>query len=90
MDITGKAMIFAKEVEGGNGVFTAYTIGFSSKDQDGNYINAYKQCRFRKGEEVPNKTQITVTKGFPYVVKGEKYNDIGIMVLEYESEEPPF
>lgn len=53
-NITGKGRVFAKEHEG----WTSYTIGISSKTQDGKWVNTYQPIRFRKGESVPNGTDI--------------------------------
>ena len=52
--IEGKGRVWAKEHEG----WTSYTIGISNKNQDGTWINAYQQVRFRKNVKVPNGTDI--------------------------------
>lgn len=80
MKIEGKGRIFAKEREG----WTWYTIGISSKTQDGTWINAYQPVRFRKGEKVPNGTDIEFV-GFPTVMKGKEYNSVLWQITEYRS-----
>lgn len=71
--IEGKAKVWAKDHDWG----TTYTIGVSSKDQNGNWVNAYQPVRFRKdtpkiesGTEIQYKGFATVSKGkeYPYVI----------------------
>lgn len=85
MNVTGKAKVFAKEIEGSSGSFTAYSIGIGSKEQDGTWINAYLPARFRKGVEVPNNTTIDIKEAFLTVQKGNDYNRPMLMVMEFEA-----
>ena len=62
--IEGKGRVWAKDHDG----WTSYTIGISNKTQDGTWINAYQQVRFRKNEKVPNGTDIEFV-AFPTVKK---------------------
>ena len=52
--------IFRNDTE--KGVF--YSVGLSKKDVNGNYVNGYKNVRFKKGVEVANKTKIYIKKAF--------------------------
>lgn len=52
--------IFRNDTE--KGVF--YSVGLSKKDINGNYVNGYKNVRFKKGVEVANKTKIYIKKAF--------------------------
>lgn len=83
--IEGKGRVFAKEHDG----WTSYTLGISSKDKDGNWVNAYQPIRFKTGEGVPNNTQIEY-KAFPVVkartVDGQNRNYIVWQILEYHVE----
>ena len=83
--IEGKGRVFAKEHEG----WTSYTLGISSKDKDGKWVNAYQPIRFKTGEGVPNNTQIEY-KAFPVVkaraVDGQNRNYIVWQILEYHVE----
>ena len=83
--IEGKGRVFAKEHEG----WTSYTIGISSKDKEGKWVNAYQPIRFKTGESVPNNTQIEY-KAFPVVkartVDGQNRNYIVWQILEYHVE----
>lgn len=47
-------MIFKSEFNGRS----YYKYSQSKKDVDGNYISAYKDCRFKKDVDIPNKTLI--------------------------------
>ena len=63
------------------GTFTTYSLGVSSKDKDGNWINGYVDCQFKKGVDIPNKSKINITNSF-YTVseyQGKKYNKIFVM-----------
>ena len=52
-------MIFRKDNEFG----TFYKVGLSKKDMNGNYINGYKDVRFKKGVNLENKTIIYISIG---------------------------
>ena len=56
--------IFANEKEGANGKYTLYSIGIASKGSDGNWINGYVPCRFKKGVTVANKAKIKINSAF--------------------------
>ena len=49
-------MIFAKEYNGN----IYYNMGLSKKDQNGNYINGYINCKFKKGIQVDDKKKIYI------------------------------
>lgn len=53
-------MIFRKENEHG----TFYTIGLSKKTTDGKYVNGYKEIRFRKDKDVPDKSIIKIKQAW--------------------------
>jgi len=91
MNIEGKGRVFAKEHDG----WTSYTIGVSSKDKEGNWQNAYQPVRFKKGQGVPNGTDIEF-KAFPTVMKGKEYNSVLWQITEFHvvgeiaAQEPEF
>lgn len=62
MNITNEraVTIFRNDTE--KGVF--YSVGLSKKDINGNYINGYKNVRFKKGVDVDNQTKIYIKKAF--------------------------
>ncbi len=49
-------MVFAREYEGNR----FYSIGISKKDIDGEWENAYMNCRFKKDIKLHNKTKILI------------------------------
>lgn len=70
-----KVKVFRKDKEWSGGTFATYSIGVSSKDKDGNYINGYLDVQFRKGVELGNKAEIKIKNAFPVVREsnGKKY-----------------
>ena len=84
MDVTGKIKVFAKQIETKNGIFTAYSGSIGSKNQDGEWDNAYIPIRFRKGVTVEDGTTIDVKNGFLTVQTREDYNRPMLMVMDFE------
>ena len=81
MEIEGKGRVFAKEHDG----WTSYSIGVSSKDKEGKYVNGYQPIRLRKGESIPNGSFIYF-KAFPTVVKGKEHNMVIWQITEFTVE----
>lgn len=79
----GKAVtVYRKDRPTQNGtVFTTYTLGISSKDKDGNWVNGFMDCQFKKGVELNNKAKIEINNSFFTVSEynGKKYNKLFIM-----------
>lgn len=80
--------VYVNERQTQNGTFKTYLIGVPSKDKDGNWVNGYLPCNFRKGTEIANKSKITISNSFPTVRKytdktGTEKTEIGIFVLDY-------
>lgn len=81
--------VYVNEIQTQNGSFKTYSIGVSSKDKDGNWVNGFLPCNFRKGTDIANKSKITISNSFPTVRKytdktGTERTEIGIFVLDYE------
>lgn len=81
--------VYVNERQTQNGTFKTYSIGVSSKDKDGNWLNGFLPCNFRKGTEIANKSKITISNSFPTVRKytdktGTERTEIGIFVLDFE------
>lgn len=77
--IEGKAKVWAKDHDWG----TTYTIGVSSKDQNGNWVNAYQPVRFRKDTpKIESGTEINY-KAFATVAKGKEYPYVLWQITEY-------
>lgn len=73
--------VYANERQTQNGTFKTYSIGVSSKDKDGNWINGFLDCQFKKGVEVAHKSKIEISNSF-YTVNeynGKKYLKLVIM-----------
>lgn len=79
-----KVRIFRKDREGKNGTFATYSMGVSSKNQDGTYIKGYIDCSFKKGVDIPNATDITITNAFPVVREYNGKTYVSWMITEYE------
>ena len=75
-----KHIIFVKDFEGKE----VYSIGLSKKDIAGNYINGYMTCRFRKGEHIPNKSNIIIKEGWLDFSVSNKKTYPYIFINEYE------
>lgn len=88
----GKAVtVFANEKEGQNGgKYTTYCIGVSSKDKDGNWVNGFIDCNFKKGCAPENKSKINISNAF-YTVReynGKKYTSLFVLDYTVEGEAP--
>lgn len=63
---------------------TFYKVGLSKKGVDGNYINGYKDIRFKKGVELADKTRIYIKKAWlDFYIKDKKTIDY-IFCSEFE------
>lgn len=82
--------VFANEKETQNGgKFTAYSIGIASKDRDGNWVNGYIDCQFKKGVVIESKSKINITNSFYTVNEYNGKNYIKLFILEFETVESP-
>ena len=80
--------VFANEKEGPNGKFTLYSIGVSSKNKDGSWVNGYRPCRFKKGVSVANKTKIKINSAFFCSSKGGDKVYVSLMITNFDVLEP--
>ena len=76
--------VFATEHDGKNGKFTTYSVGISSKDMSGNWINGYVNCRFKKGVSVANKTKINIKSSFFVASKSGDKTYTHLMITDFE------
>lgn len=53
-------MVFLNDYQGKE----LYSIGLSKKDMNGNYINGYMTCRFKKDIHLKNKTTIKIKQAW--------------------------
>lgn len=75
--------IFAKENEGPNGKFTLYSLGVNSKNQNGEWVNGYINCKFKKGVSVPNKTKIKIDRAFFVATKSGNKSFTHLMITDF-------
>ena len=80
--------IYANEKEGPNGTFMAYSLGINSKNQNGDWVNGYIQCRFKKGVSVANKTKIKINKSFFVATKGGDKSYTHLMITDFDILDP--
>lgn len=85
MNLTSKypIMIFRNEHEGK--VF--YKMGVSKKDKEGNYINGYIDCKFKKDVDVPNKTKIIVERAWLDFYNTDKKTIPVVFISDFVTEE---
>ncbi len=77
-------MVFANEKQTAKGdKFTLYSIGVSSKDQSGKYVNGYLSCRFKKGVTVANKTKIKINNAFFVATKSGDKTYTSLMITDF-------
>lgn len=83
MNIDNKypVMIFKREYQGKE----FYSVGLSKKDRNGNYINGYMTCSFKKGVSVPDKTKIYIKKAWVDFYLKEKETKPFIFISEFET-----
>ena len=81
MNIVSKTQhkIFVNDYEGKE----LYSIGLSKKDIAGNYINGYMSCKFKKGEHIPNKTNIIIKDAWLDFYLKDKKTHPYIFINEY-------
>ena len=83
----GPVTVYANEKTTQNGgKFTTYCISVASKDQNGNWVNGFIDCQFKKAdvEKITNKCKINISNSF-YTVNeynGKKY--LKLFVLDFE------
>ena len=67
---------------------TYYKLGISKKDQNGNYINGYLDCRFRKDVEVDTSKKIYIQDAWLdfYVKDKVTHNFLFVNKFEYVSD----
>ena len=76
--------VFANEKEGANGKFTTYSIGVNSKNQSGEWVNGYINCRFKKGVSVANKSVIKINSAFFVATKSNGKSYTHLMITDFD------
>ena len=62
-----------------------YSIGLSKKDADGNYVNGYMTCKFKKDVELENQTKIYIKNAFLTFYVKDKITVPYIFISEFET-----
>lgn len=78
MNISGKAKIWRKEMNGNN----YYSTTISNKDMNGNWVNTYIPVQLPKDRELNNGTDIEIVKGFLSIYGQDK--KIKAVIQEYQ------
>lgn len=76
--------IYANERESANGKFMTYSMGVNKKDQNGNWVNGYLPCTFKKGVSVPNKSKIKINSSFFYPQKSGDRSFVKLMITDFD------
>lgn len=85
MNITNEyAVTIFKNV---NDYGTFYKVGLSKKDVNGNYINGYKDIKFKKGVELEDKTKIYIKRAWLDFYQKDKKTIDYIFCSEFETVE---
>lgn len=61
--------------------YTQYSLGIASKNANGEWVNGFIDCQFKKGTDIPNKAKIEITNSFYTVSEynGKKYNKLFVL-----------
>lgn len=76
--------IYAKEIDGSNGKFTTYSLGVNSKNTNGEWVNGYLNCKFKKGVSLANKSKIKINSAFFVATKGGERTYTHLMITDFE------
>lgn len=80
--------VYANEKTSENGKFTTYCLGVNSKNQDGNWVNGYLNCKFKKGVTVANKSKIKIKSSFFVATRSNNKSYVHLMITDFELLEP--
>lgn len=76
--------VYRQDKTSSNGVaYTQYSLGVSSKDKDGNWVNGFLDCQFKKDVNVPNKAKIEITNSFYTVSEYNGKKFLKLFVLDF-------
>ncbi len=79
----GKAVtVYRQDKTSQNGVaYTQYSLGISSKNANGEWVNGFLDCQFKKGTDIPNKSKIEIANSFYTVSEynGKKYTKLFVL-----------
>lgn len=77
-------MIFRQDKTSQSGTpYTQYSMGVSSKDTNGEWVNGFVECGFKKGVEVPNKSKISINNAFYTVNEYNSKKYYKVMITDF-------
>lgn len=78
--------IYKKERTYSGGTFYTYSMSVASKDKDGNWLNGYLDCQFKKADEdkITNKCKIKINNAFPTVTNYQNKNYVKWFINDFE------
>ena len=60
-----------------------YSIKISKKDEQGNWVNGFINCRFKKGVDIKNKTSIEIKDALLDFYNKDKTTNLYLFINEY-------
>jgi hypothetical protein len=76
--------IYAKEKESSYGKYMTYSLGISSKNQSGDWVNGFINCKFKKGVTVANKSKIKINSAFFVATKSGERSYTHLMITDFD------
>ena len=88
-DDRGPVTVFRQDKTSSAGnPYQQYSLGVSSKDKDGNWINGFINCQFKKDVEVANKAKIKINNAFYNVTESNGTKYYKVFIMDFEVVEP--
>lgn len=84
--VNNKEIMVFKSEDKGN---VYYSLGVSKKDIQGNYVNGYVSCRFKKGIELENRTRIKIKSAWLDFYLKDKKTITYVFVNDFEKVAEP-
>lgn len=68
------------------GTFRTYSMGVASKDKDGNWVNGFLDCLFKKDDasKITNKCKIKINNAFPTVSEYQDRKYVKWFINDFE------
>lgn len=70
--------------------FPTYSIGVSSKNKDGEWVMGFIECKFKKGVELQNKTEIKINNAFYVVEEYKEKKYVKLMITDFNTTDDSF
>lgn len=76
-----RAVMIYKNINEGK---TFYSLRLTKKDEDGNYVNGYMTCKFKKDIKLEDKTKIMIKRAFLTFYLKDKITVPYIFILDFD------